>query len=159
MGVGQLGLRLCLDGRIDGEGDVVGLIDGRGLGAALGESIAGLQRLQLQLVSRLDDPVELALQPLIALDTDRSTQQEVEGGVEVVLGRLHVSGRVVGLTPGVFSFGAGDQLFHGVDRGRRWGRLRRYGLDDGRRWRKSWCDGLGRGQRGIRIFCRLAGGE
>ena len=119
MGVCQLGLRLGLDRGIDRKGDVVGLIDGRRFEALLGESVARFERLQLQLVRCLDDLVELGLQPFVVLQPDRSTQQKIEGRVEVVLGGLQVAGRIVGLAARVLGFGARDQLLHGLHRGRR----------------------------------------
>src|SRR6266511_2490628 len=64
VGVCQLCLGLGLDRGIDGKGDAVCLIDGGRLELLFGESIAGLESLQLQLVRGLNDLVELRLQPV-----------------------------------------------------------------------------------------------
>ena len=67
----DLGLSLGADVGIDGERNVVGFVDGSGLGALLGEAIALLKRDQFELADSLDDLVEFVLQARVVANFDR----------------------------------------------------------------------------------------
>ena len=150
-----------LDVGVDGEGDVVGLVDGRGLGALLGEAIALLQRGQFQLAHRLHDLVEFPLQPFVIPQVKIAGQQQVERLVKVGFRSLQVSGLVIRLAGRIFLLRLSDQ---------RLGRIgfRNAGLSlvsrqlgfRGSRLRERRSHGVCRRQEGSRSgWCRLAAGR
>ena len=82
---------------VNREGDVVGFVDGRGLRTLLGKSVTLLHRSHFQLVHRLDDLVELILQPLVAADIEVAGEHGIERLIEVLLGRVKMAGTIVRL--------------------------------------------------------------
>ena len=143
LGVLDLGFGHGPDVGIDREGDVVGFVDGRGLGARLAEAVALLQRRHLQLVDRLDDLVEFALQLLVVAHIQIAAQQGIEGLIEIGLRRLQMSRLIVGLAGGILLLCLRDQGIDGI--GLRLGSFldlgRRRGLLDD--WRRDFRRGGG----------------
>ncbi len=128
LGVLDLDFRAGLDVGIDGEGvDVVGFVDGRGLGARLVEAVTLLQRCHLQLVNRLDDLVEFALQAVVVADVEVAAEQGVEGLIEVGARGFQMSGLIVGLAGSVFLLRLRDHGVGGIGLRRGSRRLRRGG--------------------------------
>ena len=120
MGVLHLRFGLGADAGIDREGDLVGFVDGRGLGFLLGEAVARLEGHHLEVVDALDQLVEFLLQAVVAAHVVPGLQQQVEGAVEIILGGIEVAGVVVGQARLVFLLDLGDQRFHRVDLGLDW---------------------------------------
>ena len=91
----------------------------------------------LQLVYRLDDLVEFALQAVVVADVEIAAEQRVEGLIEVGARGFQMSGLIVGLAGGVFLLSLRDHGVGGIglrrgSGGLRHGRNRRRNLGFGR---------------------------
>ena len=111
----DLGLGLGLHGLVDGGRAFVGLVDGRGLGLLLGESVSLLERGEFELVDAVEDAVEFGFEAIVGLEVESAAEELVEGGVEVGLGGFEMAVAIVVLAGLVFFFDAGDEVADGID--------------------------------------------
>ena len=107
-------------GGVHRERDVVGFVDGRWLGALLGEAVSLAQGDLLELANAVDDLVELLLQTRVVAEVEVARQQDVERLVEALAGGIKMAVLVLGLACLVELVGPGDQGVYRI--GRAWWR-------------------------------------
>ena len=142
----DLGFCLSLDIRIYRECNLVGLVNRSRFRFLLAEAVAFLQGHQFQAVYAIQQLLKLAFQPLIGFHFYWSRQEQIEGCVEVLLGRFQVPALIICLASRVLLLDLRDEIGDRIDHELRSGfRL----LCDWRRIRMTlW--GLRRGHRGQR---------
>ncbi len=94
----DLGFGFGFDAGVDGRRDFVGFVDRSGLGLLLGESVALLEGGEFEAVDAVQNAVEFVLEAVVGLEVESAAEEDVEGGVETLLGGFEVSGTIVVLS-------------------------------------------------------------
>ncbi len=111
----DLGFGLRLHVLVDGRSGFVRLVDRRGLGLLLGESIALLEGGDFEVVDAVENAIEFGFEAIVRLEIEPAAEELVEGGVEVRLGGLEMAVAIVVLAGLVFLFDAGDEVADRID--------------------------------------------
>src|ERR1700723_1435907 len=82
----NLGFGFGLYVLVDGWSGFIGLVNWRGLGRLLGETVALLKSRQFEIVSAVENAVEFGFETVVRLEIESAAEELIEGGDEVLLG-------------------------------------------------------------------------